>query len=263
MPPEIPPSALVDRRSFVRAATCAAAFGLSGRALVRAQAPSKAPVRVRIWCEGTAPKAIYPEDVGGALGEDFRRRPEMVVTQGRLGEPDAGLSDAALDATDALVWWGRLRHDDLPESRARAIVERVKAGKLGFVALHGSYASKPFRSLFGPSCAPTAWREDGQAERVRIKAPDHPIARGVAPFTIPKTAMFSEPFRVPEPEAVVLVSSWDGGGDFRSGLTWSVDRGRVAYFRPGHDGFPVLFHPSVRQIIANAALWTAPSRPIG
>ena len=158
---------------------------------------------------------------------------------------------------------GRLKHDDLPEARAKVIVERVKAGKLGFVALHGSYASKPFRGLFGPMCAPKAWREDGRPEHVQITAPDHPIARGIAAFTIPKTAMFSEPFSVPDPETVVLVSSWDNGQTFRSGLTWTVGKGRVVYFRPGHDGFPVLFHPTVRQVIANAALWAAPSKPIG
>src|SRR4051812_35584304 len=257
MPPDIEsvtiPTSRVDRRTFVRTAACAAVFGLSRTVL--AQSPP--PVRVRIWCEGTAPKSVYPNDVDGALGEDFRRRREMTVALSRLGDPDSGLSDAALDATDTLIWWGRLRHDDLPEARAKAIVDRVKAGKLGFVALHGSYASKPFRALFGPACAPKAWREDGRPEKVQVKSPDHPIARGVGEFTIPKTAMFIEPFTVPEPEAVVFLSSWEGGETFRSGLTWTVEKGRVAYFRPGHDGFPVLFHPAVRQVIANAALWTA------
>jgi trehalose utilization protein len=62
------------------------------------------------------------------------------------------------------------------------------------------------------------------------------------------------------PEAVVPRSKFDGGETFRSGLTWTVGRGRVAYFRPGHDAFPVLFHPSVRRVIANAARWAAPSK---
>lgn len=255
----------LHRRSFLQAAAsltagsfCAPAFGQSPSPKGQPQ-----PVRVRIWSEGTAPKAIYPNDIDGAIGEDFRKKSDFSVSLARLGDADAGLSDAALDATDTLVWWGRLRHDDLPESRAKAIVDRVKAGKLGFVALHGSYASKPFRGLFGPSCAPKAWREDGQPEKVDIKNPDHPIARGITGFTIPKSAMFTEPFAVPEPESVVFLSTWEKGETFRSGLTWTVGQGRVAYFRPGHDGFPIFFHPTVRQIIANAALWTAPSRPIG
>jgi trehalose utilization protein len=212
---------------------------------------------VRVWCEGTAPKAIYPNDVDGALGDDLRKRPGLAITQARLSDPDAGLSDAQLDATDVLIWWGRLRHDDVPEARAQAIVERVKAGKLGFVALHASHASKPFKALMGTACEPGAWRDDGSPEHVVVKTPDHPIARNVTPFTIPKTAMFAEPFAVPNPETVVLVSSWEKGETFRSGLTWTIGKGRVVYFRPGHDAFPVLFHPSVRQVIANSALWAA------
>ena len=95
-------------------------------------------------------------------------------------------------------------------------------------------------------------------ERVTIEAPDHEIARGVAPFTIPRTAMYAEPFQVPRPETVVLVSKFDGDVTFRSGLTWTVGKGRVAYFRPGHDAFPILYHPSVRRVIANAARWASP-----
>src|SRR5262249_18138529 len=230
----------LDRRQFARCAaawTGAAVFGLTD--LARGQAAHKetpntqdkkeeaAPTRVRGWCEGTAPKAIYPQDIDGVLGEDLRGRSGWSVSQGRLSDPDAGLSDKDLDETDVLIWWGRLRHDDVPEARAKAVIERVKAGKLGFVALHASYASKPFKGLMGTPCVPKAWREDGLPEHVTVKAPDHPIARGVAPFTIPKTAMYAEPFAVPQPEAVIFVSSWPPGETFRSGLTWTIDKGRV------------------------------------
>ena len=142
--------------------------------------------------------------------------------------------------------------------RSEAIVERVRAGTLGFVALHASCGSRPFRGLMGTACEPAGWRDDGRPERVTVKDPDHPIAKGVAPFTIPQTAMFAEPFEVPEPESVVFVSTWGPGETFRSGLTWTIGKGRVAYFRPGHDGFPVFFHPSVRKVVANAARWASP-----
>jgi trehalose utilization protein len=125
------------------------------------------------------------------------------------------------------------------------------------VALHGSCASQPFRSLMGTACEPGGWREDGRPEHIRIAAPTHPIARGVAPFTIPITDMFAEPFSVPAPETVVMVSTWEKGETMRSGLTWTIGEGRVVYLRPGHDAFPVLFHPSVRQVIANASTWAA------
>jgi trehalose utilization protein len=247
-----------SRRAFVRGATAAAlaAMGLPGRG-VRAREPEPEPaaLRVLIWCEGSAPRQVYPEDVDGAIAADLRRRPGLAVATARLGDPDAGLTDATLDATDVLIWWGRLRHGDVPDARAAAIAERVKAGRLGLVALHASCASKPFQALMGMACGPDGWREDGSPEHVAIQAPDHPLARGVEPFTIPQSAAFAEPFAVPTPEAVVLVSRWNSGETFRSGLTWTVGAGRVAYFRPGHDAFPVLFHPAVRQVITNAAAW--------
>jgi trehalose utilization protein len=244
----------VDRRVFLRrAAGAAAVLGLGGRLA----AANPAPVRVRLWSEATAPKSVYPEDVDGALRGGLRDRAGLETSTARLADPDAGLADAALDQTDVLVWWGRLRHDDVPEARARAVVERVRAGRLGLIALHGAFASKPFRALMGQPCEPRSWREDGAPEHVAVKDPAHPIARGVSPFTIPRTAMFSEPFAVPTPEAVVLVSSWDSGETFRSGLTWTIGQGRVFYFRPGNDTFPVFFHPAVHQILANAALWAA------
>jgi trehalose utilization protein len=217
----------------------------------------QAPVRVRIWSEGTAPKSVYPRDIDGALGDALGRATDFEVALARLSDADSGLGDVALDATDVLIWWGRLRHDDVPEARAKAVADRVKAGKLGFVALHASCASKPFKLLMGTACEPGGWRDDGKPERIEVTAPQHPLARGVTTFTIPKTVAYEEPFAVPPPETVVFVSSWGPGETFRSGLTWTVENGRVVYFRPGHDAFPVFFHASVRQIITNAALWAA------
>ncbi|WP_435017086.1 ThuA domain-containing protein [Tundrisphaera sp. TA3] len=221
--------------------------------------PATPKIRVRVWCEGGAPRSVYPRDIDGALSEFLKGQSRLDVKRGRLDQPDSGVSDAALDATDVLIWWGRLRHADLPDHRAAAIADRVRAGKLGFVALHASCGSKPFVNLMGTSCEPGGWRDNGRPERVTIAAPDHEIARGVAPFTIPKTSMYLEPFQVPSPETVVLLSTFSGGETFRSGLTWTVGRGRVAYFRPGNEAFPVLFHPAVRRVVANAAIWAAPT----
>jgi trehalose utilization protein len=249
----------VDRRSFLRSGAC---VGVSALSLVNrsewafAEAKQR-PVRVRVWCEGTARKSVYPDDIDGALADPLARRSDMSVARARLGDPAAGLDDAALDATDVLVWWGRLRHDDVPADRVTAVIERVKGGRLGFLALHASCSSKPFKGLMGTSCEPGRWREDGQPEHIRVESPSHPIAHGVQAFTIPKTDMFAEPFNVPTPETVVLRSTWDHGETMRSGLTWTVGQGRVVYLRPGHDAFPVLFHPAVRQVVANAVLWSA------
>jgi len=250
---------LVDRRTFVRGTTWmgAAALGLLGeRAATRLEAAAQPkPLRVLVWCEGTARKSTYPDDVDGALAKYLKREDGISIVRGRLGDADSGLSDKVLDSTDVLVWWGRLRHDDVPNDRVRAIVKRVSSGRLGFVALHASCASKPFKELMGTSCEPGRWREDGCPEHIKVETPEHPIAQGINPFTIAKTDMFAEPFNVPTPETVVLVSTWDQGETMRSGLTWTVDKGRVVYLRPGHDAFPVLVHPSIRRVIGNAVVW--------
>lgn len=248
----------VDRRSFVRSAVgILPALGASCAPGARGQDVQTRPVRVRIWCEGTAPRSVYPDDIDGALADVLGRQAGLVVSRGRLTDLQAGLSDQVLDASDALVWWGHLRHDAVPDDRALAVVKRVREGRLGFVALYAACGSKPFRQMMSMPCEPGSWREDGRPEFVSIKAPDHPIARGIAPFTISKTDMFSEPFAVPEPETVVFVSSWQKGETLRSGLTWTIGKGRVAYLRTGPDNYPVLFHPSIRQAIANSVRWVS------
>ena len=235
----------IDRRAFARrvAAIASGLWGLAGEAGGGVAPPAVAPIRVRIWSEGTAPHSVYPGDIDGAIGDSLRRAKDWKVTQARLGDPGSGLSDQDLDATAVLIWWGRLRQADVKDHRAQAIADRVRAGRLGFVALHASCGGKPFQELMGCPCEPSGWREDGKAERVAVVRPGHPIARGVAPFTIPRVAMFREPFKVPTPEDVVLSSTFEGGETFPSGLTWTIGRGRVAYFRPGHEGFPVFFPP--------------------
>jgi trehalose utilization protein len=245
----------LGRRSFLKSSALAgiAAVGWNGVRPLRADGER---LRVRVWCEGTAPRAVYPNDIDGAVADHLGKHPGVAVSRARLSDPSAGLSDEALDATDVLVWWGHLRHDEVPDGRAAAVAERVQMGRLGLVALHSSCASKPFQRLMKTSCEPGGWRQDGRPEHVNVVTPGHPIARGVAPFTIPRSDMFAEPFAVPAPETVVLVSTWDQGERVRSGLTWTVGKGRVAFLRTGHDAFPVLFHPSVRRLIANASLWT-------
>jgi trehalose utilization protein len=55
----------------------------------------------------------------------------------------------------------------------------------------------------------------------------------------------------------VLVSWFQGGEVFRSGCCYERGRGRIFYFRPGHETHPTYFHAGVRRVIANAARWAA------
>lgn len=107
-----------------------------------------------------------------------------------------------------------------------------------------------------PRCVFPAWRNDGAPSHVTVLLPNHPIARGLpARFDIPKTEMYSEPFHVPKPDAVVFEERWDKGEHFRSGCVWTVGKGKVFYFRPGHEDYPIFSQPEPLKIISNAVLW--------
>ena len=101
-------------------------------------------------------------------------------------------------------------------------------------------------------------REAGELERIWVVNPAHEIADGLpAHFDIPNEEMYGELFDIPTPEELVLISWFEGGNVFRSGCTWTRGKGKVAYFRPGHEMFPTYFHPEVRRVIANAVKWAA------
>ena len=72
--------------------------------------------------------------------------------------------------------------------------------------------------------------------------------------------MYGEHFDIPAPDELVFVSWFEGGEVFRSGCTFRRGRGRIVYFRPGHETHPTYFDANVRRVIANAARWTAGPR---
>jgi trehalose utilization protein len=112
-----------------------------------------------------------------------------------------------------------------------------------------------------PNCCFPAYRPDGQPSFVRVLVPDHQIVRGVPiEFTIEQTEMFNEPFHVPAPDTVILQERWKTGEWFRSGCLWNIGRGKVFYFRPGHEIYPVFKNPSVLRVIGNAVKWLGESQ---
>ncbi|WP_422926610.1 ThuA domain-containing protein [Singulisphaera sp. PoT] len=115
--------------------------------------------------------------------------------------------------------------------------------------------------VYLPLCCFPAYRADGKPSAVRVLKPTHPIAAGIpARFEIPQTEMYDEPFHVPEPDEVVFEERWEPGEWFRSGMVWNLGKGRVFYFRPGHETYPVYRQELPLEIIANATRWLAKSR---
>jgi trehalose utilization protein len=217
------------------------------------------PVRVLVWNEHRHERsdpevaAIYPDGIHGAVAGALRAA-GVDVRMGTLDEPDQGLAD--LDWADVLVWWGHIAHDELTDANVDRIQARVLDG-MGFVGLHSAHYSRPFRRLMGTSCS-LKWREADDRERLWVVAPDHPIADGLGEYVeIEREEMYGEFFDIPAPERLIFVSWFTGGEVFRSGATWTRGRGRVFYFRPGHETYPTYHQRDVQRVIVNGVRWAA------
>jgi trehalose utilization protein len=220
--------------------------------------------RVTVWGEfrqersDERVRAVYPDGIHEAIATGLREAGHDVRTA-TLGDPDQGLSDAVLAETDVLTWWGHVAHGEVSD----AVVDRVQARVLdgmGLIVLHSGHHSRIFRRLMGTT-ANLHWREAGERERLWVVDRSHPIAEGLGEsFVLDHEEMYGEPFDVPPPDELVLISWFQGGEVFRSGCCWRRGRGRIFYFRPGHETHPTYFEPMVRRVIANAAAWAGGPR---
>jgi trehalose utilization protein len=197
----------------------------------------------------------YPDGIHVAISEGLREA-GFEVSVATLDEPDQGLTDDVLAATDVLTWWGHAAHAEVADAIVDRVQRRVLDG-MGLIVLHSGHHSKVFRRLMGTSCD-LNWREAGERERIWVVDPSHPIAAGLgAGFAIEHEEMYGEHFDVPAPDRLVLVSWFAGGEVFRSGCCYERGRGRIFYFRPGHETHPTYFQPEVRRVMANAVRWAA------
>lgn len=207
--------------------------------------------------------AIYPEGMHETIADGLREHlgATATVRTATLDQPDHGLGPDVLGRTDVLTWWGHAAHDQVSDEVADRVCQRVLNG-MGLVALHSAHYSKVLRGLLGTTCS-LRWRNDGERELVWTVAPDHPIAAGLpAVFAIPRHEMYGEFFDIPPPQELVFISSFVGGEVFRSGCCFTRGRGRVFYFSPGDQEYPVYHQPEVRRAIANAVHWAAPRMPV-
>jgi trehalose utilization protein len=113
-------------------------------------------------------------------------------------------------------------------------------------------------AVYLPFCCFPAYRTDGKPSSIKVKLPEHPIAKGLPrDFELPHTEMYDEPFHVPEPDEVVLEERWANGEWFRSGMAWKIGRGKVFYLRPGHETFAVFHEKPMLQLVDNTVRWLA------
>ncbi|USK40010.1 ThuA domain-containing protein [Cytobacillus firmus] len=202
-------------------------------------------------------RAVYPDGIHGAIA-DFLNGEDFKVKTATLDESEHGLSDAVLQETDVLVWWGHLAHGEVEDAIVEKVKQRVLNG-MGLIVLHSGHFSKIFKVLMGTSCD-LKWREADEKERIWIVDPSHPIAEGLGEYIeLEKEEMYGEHFDIPAPDELVMVSWFEGGEVFRSGCTYKRGKGKIFYFRPGHETYPTYYHKDVQQVIKNAVKWAKPA----
>ncbi|WP_231618935.1 ThuA domain-containing protein [Nonomuraea sp. SBT364] len=228
------------------------------------------PIRVTVWSENYHEqreedvRRRYPDGIHGAIAAGLTGRlgDGVRVRTAVLDDPEHGLSDKELAGTDVLTWWGHMAHEEVADEVVARVRRRVLGG-MGLVVLHSGHYSKIFRSLMGTTCS-LNWRDAGERELVWTVAPGHPIAEGVPrPLVIGEQETYGEPFGIPEPDELVFVSNFSGGEVFRSGCCYTRGLGRIFYFSPGDQNYPVYHDPDVHRVLANAVRWAAPSSPVG
>lgn len=301
------------RRSWPFALLMVCAFLFLEVALPAAEVAPR--IRVLVWDERQPQqKQVYTNFLGNAIAEHLRQRADFEVKSVSLGDADQGLSDETLNQTDVLIWWGHVRQREVKWETGDRIVERVKAGKLGLIALHSAHWSTPFIKAMNerttqdalkslteqerkeyklrlivppayqvpkrdaqltpfwtkkiendgskvleialPLCVFPAYRPDGKPGHMTTLLKNHPIAAGLPEkWDVSQTEMYDEPFHVPPPDEVVFEEHWDAGEHFRSGCVWNIGKGKVFYFRPGHEVYPVYGEAMPLKVVENAAGW--------
>lgn len=227
-----------------------------------------APLHVTVWNENrhenypdSLTATLYPMGMHGAIAAGLTSLlgDAVEVRTATLDEPEHGLPQSVVNSTDVLLWWGHEAHPEVDDAVVDRLYDAVLGG-MGIIVLHSGHYSKIFKKLMGTSCS-LRWRNDGDREVVWTVDPTHPIAQGVPdPLVIEAQEMYGEFFDIPTPEELIFISSFSGGEVFRSGATWTRGHGRVFYFSPGDQEYPVYHDPSIHRVLANGVQWAAPTR---
>ena len=157
---------------------------LSSASASRAAAPATREIRVLVWDEQQpAQKSAYGDKfLGETLAAHLSRQAGLRVSSISFASPEQGILPDQLNHTDVLIWWGHIRHQEVSDARAEEVVQRVMAGKLGFIPLHSAHWCKPFVRLMQERTKADALAAVPAAERGSAKftfTNDHPLGKAV------------------------------------------------------------------------------------
>ncbi len=225
-------------------------------------------IRVTVWNEygdrqtaNAEIKKAYPDTIHKTIANMLNKTQGLKAVTAVQQDPEFGLSDELLNNTDVLVYWAHAYHDEISDEVAKRVADHVRRG-MGVIFLHSAHKAKAFMELMGTSGS-LSWREAAEKERIWTVSPAHPIAEGIPEsFVLEHEEMYGEPFGIPSPEDVVFIGWFRGGNVFRSGVTFRRENGKIFYFQPGHETYPIYHDPLIQKVIANAVRWAAPVRRV-
>ncbi|MFD1849561.1 ThuA domain-containing protein [Oceanobacillus bengalensis] len=216
-------------------------------------------MNVTIWNEYRHEKEseivakIYPNGIHETIAT-FLEEEGFNIQTATLDEAEHGLTDEVLANTDVLIWWGHRAHCEVEDSIVEKVKQRVLDG-MGLLLLHSAHFSKLFKQLMGTSCD-LKWRENGERELLWVVDPSHPITEGIPEYIeLEQEEMYGEHFDIPTPDEIIFISSFAGGEVFRSGVTFKRGKGKIFYFRPGHETYPTYYHKDIQKVIRNGVKW--------
>lgn len=217
-------------------------------------------INVTVWNEFLHEKkdekviALYPDGIHKFIAAFLSKNDDINVSTATLEQPEHGLSEDVLNQTDVLIWWGHAAHQDVSDEVVARVQKHVLEG-MGLIVLHSGHHSKIFRALMGTNCS-LKWREIAEKERLWNIEPNHPITAGIGEYIeLPNAEMYGERFDIPMPDKVIFISWFEGGEVFRSGCCWERGHGKIFYFRPGHETYPVFYNEQIQRVITNAVRW--------
>lgn len=222
-------------------------------------------IRITVWNEYKhereydAIRRVYPDGIHGCIAAFLGKEPDFAVRTATFDEPEHGLTEEVLTDTDVLILWSHALQDEFSDAVAERVQKHVLSG-MGLIALHSAHFSKIMKRLLGTTMT-LKWQH-GHQENLWCILPTHPIAAGIPEkIVIPKEEMYGEFFDIPKPEDVIFAGWFSGGQVFRSGCTFTRGLGKIFYFQPGHEEYPIYYIPEIQQIIVNAARYCAPRTP--
>ncbi|RMD77945.1 MAG: trehalose utilization protein ThuA [Lentisphaerae bacterium] len=219
-------------------------------------------IRATVWNEFRHEKShekvreLYPEGMHKVIA-DALNKAGIETRLAALDDPEHGLTEDVLEQTDVLFWWGHCAHHEVKDEIVERVYRHIVERGMGLIVLHSGHFSKIFKKVMGTT-GNLKWRECGERERLWVVNPAHPIAAGLGEYIeLPHTEMYGEYFDIADPDELVFISWFQGGEVFRSGCCWRRGKGKVFYFRPGHETYPIFYNEEIQKVLVNATNWAA------